>query len=98
MRSFFDIQRKALESKKQAEAKAKAEQKEQERLKQEKARLLAKFEAKTKDEKSELMTQFEASLTIRRMRENYKNNGLESPMLKGAFNNFLTEVFGEKDK
>ncbi len=92
-------ERKALESKKQAEAKEKAEQEEQERLKQEKARLLAKFEAKTKAEKAELMTQFEDSLTIRPMRENYKKHGLESPMVKGAFINYLAEFFSEeKDK
>ncbi|MCP3849520.1 MAG: hypothetical protein GY694_04685 [Gammaproteobacteria bacterium] len=88
---------KALESKKQAEAKEKAEQEEQERSKQEKAALYAKFEALSKKEQGKIVKEFEDQLEGFQIKS-YQKNGLDSPMTKAMFSHFLRKTFNNNNK
>jgi len=84
---------KALAAQKIEKQKAKIKEAEAKKIADEAEAHQAQFDALGESEKTAFMERFEKDLKIRTMRDKYRESGLNNPMVKGHFRNFLKAEF-----
>lgn len=84
---------KALAAQKREKERAKIKEAEAKKIADEAEAHQAQFDALGESEKTAFMERFEKDLKIRTMREKYRESGLDNPMVKGHFRNFLKAEF-----